>query len=184
MLAEGLIIRRAEPADAAALAALGARTFADTFGADNSPDDLSAYLAGAYGAPQQRAEIDDPAVITLLVESNGRASSSLVAFGQVRRGAAPPCMTLPEPVEIWRFYVDRAWHGRGVAHALMDAMLEAGRQLGGASVWLSVWERNPRAIAFYTKCGFTTVGSKVFIVGTDHQTDCVMAREISFSPAV
>jgi hypothetical protein len=50
MLTAGLIIRRAEPRDAGALAALGARTFADTFGADNSPEDLRAYLAGAYQA--------------------------------------------------------------------------------------------------------------------------------------
>jgi len=87
-------------------------------------------------------------------------------------------------VEVWRFYVDRAWHGAGVARPLMDAALEAARELGAGSVWLSVWERNPRAIAFYTKCGFRDVGSKLFIVGSDRQTDRVMAREIDRSPAV
>jgi ribosomal protein S18 acetylase RimI-like enzyme len=180
MLAQGWSIRRAEPRDAAALAALGARTFADTFGADNTPDDLAAYLAGTYGAARQLEELANPNIITLLVEHQ----SALVAFAQVRRGPAPRCVTLPSPVEVWRFYVDRAWHGRGIAHALMNAALEAARELGGGAAWLSVWERNPRAIAFYTKCGFSDVGSKLFVVGSDHQTDRVMAREIELSPAV
>jgi diamine N-acetyltransferase len=66
----------------------------------------------------------------------------------------------------------------------MTAAVAAARELGGRSVWLSVWERNPRAIAFYTKSGFSDVGSKVFVVGSDHQTDRVMARNITHSPAV
>jgi GNAT superfamily N-acetyltransferase len=186
MLPDGLIIRRAEPGDAAALAAFGARTFAETFGADNSPEDLSAYLAGAYGEPQQRAEFADSGIVTLVVErrDEGSPRHGVVAFSQLRRGPAPPCVALPSPVELWRFYVDRVWHGRGVAHALMQVALDAGLELGGASVWLSVWERNPRAIVFYTKCGFSDVGSKVFMVGGDPQTDRVMARAIAHSPTV
>ena len=180
MLVPGLVIRRAGPADAASLAALGARTFADTFGADNSPEDLDAYLAGAYSERLQAAECANPAIITLVAEGD----RGLVAFTQLRRGPTPPCVTLPSPVEVWRFYVDRAWHGAGVARPLMDAALEAARELGAGSVWLSVWERNPRAIAFYTKCGFRDVGSKLFIVGSDPQTDRVMTREIDRSPAV
>ena len=189
MLAEGLMIRRAEPADAAALAAFGARTFTDAFGAGNTPDDLAAYLARAYGERQQLTQLADPHIVTLLVESrvpraDPRAADAFVAFSQVRRATAPPCVTFPSPVELWRFYVAREWHGQGVAPALMEATLEAGRELGGASIWLSVWQKNPRAIAFYAKSGFAVVGSAVFVVGSDHQSDHVMAREIAFSPAV
>jgi len=178
---EGLVIRRAEPQDAAALARLAERTFIETFGADNTPEDLRMHVGRSYGAQQQLAEIANGDIITLVVDA---PAGHLVAFSQVRRGPAPACMTLPLPVEIWRFYVDRRWHGRGVAPPLMQRALEAARELGGGSAWLSVWERNPRAIAFYTKCGFSDVGEKTFVVGTDHQTDRVMAREIPISPAV
>lgn len=180
MLTGGLIIRQAEPRDAAALAAFGARTFFDAFGADNRPEDMTAYLAGAYGVQQQLSEVENPDIATLLVEQEG----GLVAFSQIRRGPAPPCVTLPAPVEVWRFYVDRAWHGRGVAPALMTSALESARALGGASAWLSVWERNPRAIAFYTKLGFRDVGSRMFLVGSDPQKDRVMAREIGRASSV
>ena len=182
MLADGLIIRRGRAGDAAALAAFAARTFAEAFGADNTPDDMHAYLAGAYSESRQLAELANPDIVTLL--AGGDERQPLVAFAQVRRAPAPRCVTLPSPVEVWRFYVDSAWHGRGLAGALMDRALAAGCELGGASVWLSVWERNPRAIAFYAKCGFRDLGTKLFIVGSDHQTDRVMAREITLSPTV
>ena len=46
-------------------------------------------------------------------------------------------------------------------------------------MWLGVWERNPRAIAFYLKAGFVQVGSHVFMVGSDRQTDWVLVSPLS-----
>jgi GNAT superfamily N-acetyltransferase len=82
-------------------------------------------------------------------------------------------------VELLRFYVDPRWHGRGVAQLLMQHVREAARKLGAHDLWLSVWERNPRAMAFYTKSGFRDVGSKDFFVGTDRQSDRVMVAHLA-----
>ena len=163
-------IRRVIPAEATALAELAARTFAETFGPDNRPEDMAAHLASAYGARQQTEELIDPDVITLVAESEGQ----WMAYAQVRRFPAPPCVTGESPVEIRRFYVDSPWHGRGIARPLMTAAQEAARELGGRTLWLSVWERNPRAIAFYEKCGFRPVGEQDFWVGSDRQTDLIL----------
>jgi diamine N-acetyltransferase len=46
-------MRRANPDDANLLAELGARTFKDTFGADNTKEDMTAYVAAAFN-PAQR----------------------------------------------------------------------------------------------------------------------------------
>ena len=165
-------IRRAVPEDAPVVAELAARTFADWFGADNRAEDMAAHLARSYGEAQQRRELEDRDWVTLLAEADGRA----IAYAQVRRGPAPACVDGAAPVEIARFYVDRTFHGRGIAQALMAAALGAARELGGESVWLGVWERNPRAIAFYAKCGFRDCGSQPFLVGSDLQTDRVMVR--------
>jgi GNAT superfamily N-acetyltransferase len=165
-----LQIRRAVPADAAALAEFAARMFAEAFGPDNRPEDLAAYLASTYGVRQQTAELLDPEVITLIAESGGRWAG----FAQVRRSPAPPCVTGESPVELQRFFVDRSWHGRGIAAPFMAAAQEAARELGGRTLWLSVWEKNPRAIAFYAKCGFRNEGEKDYWVGTDCQRDFVL----------
>lgn len=160
-----MILRRASASDAAALAELAARTFADTFAAQNRPEDIEAYLAKTYGEALQRREIEDPAIVTLLVEDDG----ALVAFAQLRRSNAKQGQ-----VELARFYVHGAHHGRGIAQRLMDATVGAARELGGATLWLGVWEHNARAIRFYEKCGFRDAGSQPFLLGSDLQTDRVM----------
>ena len=52
------------------------------------------------------------------------------------------------------------------------------RQIGGRDFWLGVWERNPRAIAFYGKSGFIEVGSHVFMDGSDAQRDLVLVSPL------
>ena len=163
-----MILRRATVDDAATLAELGRRTFDETFAPDNDPADIAAFLAATYGETQQRRELENASLVTLLVEADGEA----IAFAQLRRAAAP---AEANAVEIVRFYVDRPWHGRGVAQRLMaEAKRIAREELGAAAVWLAVWERNPRAIAFYEKCGFRDAGSQPFLLGSDLQTDRVM----------
>jgi ribosomal protein S18 acetylase RimI-like enzyme len=166
-------IRNATIDDAAALAEIAERTFRDTFAKDNTPEDLEAYVASAYGESLQHRELDDPETLVLLGESE---DGTLVAYTQMRRVRSPH-----GEVEIARFYVDRTYHGQGLAQQLMNAAVDAARGLGATTLWLGVWERNLRAIAFYVKCGFRDVGSQPFLVGSDLQTDRVMARVISSS---
>ena len=160
-----MILRRAVTADAAALAELAARTFSDTFAPHNTAEDMAAFLAKAYGEAQQRREIEDPSTITLLAEDGG----ALVGFAQLRRTESPH-----GEIEIARLYVDRDQHGRGVAQTLMQASIDVARELGAATVWLGVWERNARAIRFYEKCGFVDTGAQPFLLGSDLQTDRIM----------
>jgi diamine N-acetyltransferase len=171
---EAIKLRRGRPEDAAMVAEFAARMFDEAFGADNDPADLARHLATAFGAVQQESELRDVRYRTLLMEdTHGR----LCAFAQVRQTQPPACVSGANPVELYRCYVDRSWHGRGVARQLMDGVFEAARELEGRSLWLSVWERNPRAIRFYEKCGFRTAGSTTFVVGTDSQRDLVMVAD-------
>ena len=85
-------------------------------------------------------------------------------------------MVAEVPGEIQRLYVARDYHGRGVAHDLMKACLDEMTRHGSDVVWLGVWERNPRAIAFYRKFGFKEAGHHVFAPGNDPQRDVVMVR--------
>jgi ribosomal protein S18 acetylase RimI-like enzyme len=173
-----VIVRPAVSADAARLAEFGARLFLETFGADNTPEDMAIYLGRTYGAAQQTAELDDPAMTTIVAEADGL----LAGYAQMRAGPAPESVEGHPPIELLRFYVDRAWQGRGLARTLMRAVDDEAARRGAAVLWLAVWERNGRAKAFYRKCGFDDVGSKVFVLGTDRQTDRVMARPLRSYP--
>ncbi len=65
----------------------------------------------------------------------------------------------------------------------MAAVADAARVSGARTLWLGVWEHNPRAIAFYRKCGFEDVGTQVFVLGADHQRDLVLARPLGWARA-
>jgi diamine N-acetyltransferase len=167
-------VRRAQPADAAALASFAARTFRETFEADNTPENMALYLEANYGAERQAAEIRDAGVVTLLAEDGRR----LAGYSQLREGPAPDCVPGAAPIEIRRFYVDHDWQGKGVAQSLMMASIETAIERGARTVWLAVWERNLRAQAFYRKCGFEDCGAQDFMLGRDRQTDRVMVRAL------
>jgi ribosomal protein S18 acetylase RimI-like enzyme len=171
------IFRRGTPADATALAEFGTRTFVETFGSDNEESHLAAYIADAYGLAQQTKELSDPDQRTILIEKDG----ALAGYAQLRRKEPPPCVTGQEPVEIARFYVDKPHHGAGLARRLMDAARDAAREMGGRTIWLGVWERNPRAISFYEKVGFRDAGAADFFVGPDRQTDRIMVIALPVS---
>ncbi|MEO5821562.1 MAG: GNAT family N-acetyltransferase [Vicinamibacteraceae bacterium] len=167
-------IRRGTAEDAAALAAFAARTFAETFATDCTPEDMQAHLAQSYGVDRQGAELTDPHVVTLLAEQDGR----LVGYAQLRNAPPPVSVVAPDVHELHRFYVDRPSQGAGVAQRLMAAVQDAAREAGARHLWLGVWEHNARALRFYAKCGFVDVGSHVFVLGGDRQTDRVMLAPV------
>ena len=191
-----MIVRRAVAEDAAPLAALALKTFNDTFAPFNREEDMLAYTSVTYGQPYQLREIENPNLITLVVEvppaeheggtssvasrpptqvpGDARDDNGLAAYAQIRRSPGAP----HGDVEIARFYVDQAYHGRGIAQTLMAAVESHARALGATRLWLGVWERNFRAQAFYRKFGFEKVGEHPFLLGTDLQTDWDMAREL------
>ncbi len=173
-VAKPLLIRAGVEADAPTLAAFAARTFRETFGSQNRPEDLHAHLNKAFGVAQQSAELKNPNMVTLLAYHD----EILVAFAQVFRNDPPPGILIERAVEVHRFYVDRPAHGKGVAQQLMRAVHAAARAFDGRTLWLGVWERNPRAIAFYRKAGFVDRGSHDFFVGTDRQTDRVLVAPV------
>lgn len=169
-----LTIRKADACDAKHLARLAERTFRDTFGALNTAEDMDLYCRNSFSEVIQAGEISDPNMMTLLGEEEGRQ----VGFTQLRWDDAPICVAARSPGEIRRFYVVRERHGKGIAHVLMAAGLEEMRRHESDVVWLGVWERTPRAIAFYRKFGFKEVGDHAFPMGRDPQRDIVMVRSV------
>ena len=110
-----VVVRPAGPADAAWLAALAERTFRETYSAENTPENMERYVTEHFGPARQEAELRDPRMSTLVAEVDGQAAG----YAQLARSEPPAPVTRPAPVEIVRFYVDRPWHGQGVAQTLM-----------------------------------------------------------------
>lgn len=168
----GLTIRRGTPADALLLSELGTVTFSETFAADNTTEDMAAYIATAFSVEQQTRELEDPASIFLIAEVDGSAAG----YARLYAGEPEKGVEGTKPIELVRLYVSREWLGRGIGAELMRACIDEAHQAGHDSVWLGVWERNIRAQAFYRKWNFRSVGEHMFRLGADLQRDLVMER--------
>lgn len=167
-------IRRAAPADATVLTSVAEQSFRDAYTGISSLADIDAYCAEAYQPDIQRREILDSGWVTSLAECEGR----LIGFVQIRLHSPNACIPDPGPAEINRIYLMQSWQGKGVADQLLEHSLQALMAGGTRWVWLGVWERNPRAIAFYRKYLFSEMGEQNFQLGSDIQRDLVMARNL------
>src|SRR5579859_859417 len=185
-------IRHGTPGDSALLAEIGARAFADTFGPDNTPENMAAYLAESFSPARQAAELAEPGSLFLIAEAAGETA------GYARLHAGPPPASAlsgaavaaagaaasgQRPIEIVRFYALPGWVGRGVGAALMAACLAEAERLGADTIWLDVWEHNPRAREFYARWGFAEVGTQTFVLGDDRQRDILMQRPVKLAAA-
>jgi GNAT superfamily N-acetyltransferase len=167
-------VRYATAADNTLLAELGARTFHDTFSADNTPEDMTAYLATSFSPEKQAAELVDPASVFLIAEVEGVT----VGFARLKEGQPSAGITGLRPIEMVRMYACKEWIGHGVGATLIKACLNEAEKRGCDTIWLDVWEHNPRARAFYRKWGFLEVGTQIFQLGDDLQNDLLMQRPV------
>jgi len=167
-------IRMATAADAEMLTELAWRTFHDAFASMNTRETIEAYMSQAFNMRQLSSELADPCATFLIAEIEGTP----VGYVKLLAGDAPDCVKGDAPVEIVRFYVDRQFHGGGVARTLMQACLHHAKRSGHQTIFLGVWEHNSRAIAFYRKWEFEIVGSHVFQMGDEAQNDFWMERRL------
>jgi ribosomal protein S18 acetylase RimI-like enzyme len=161
------IIRRVTPADAEALAAIGAATFAETFGHLYPHEDLEAFLADAYGLARTQRDLADPAKAAWLVEARGE----VVGYAQAGPCELPHPDVTPACGELKRFYFVERWQNRGLGGRLFDAVMAWLLAPGPRDIWIGVWSENHGAQRFYRRQGFEKVGEYGFKVGrtVDHE---------------
>ena len=168
------LLRPALPGDAPALAALAARAFRDTFASNYSKEDLQAFLDSAYAVPKIRRELEDPAYHCFVAER----PQALVGYALLQNGAVEPGIDGPDPIELQRIYVLQETLGSGLGQALLEACVAKANALGRRTLWLGVWEHNPRAQAFYRRNGFVEVGAHTFKVGSVEDRDLLFQKSL------
>jgi diamine N-acetyltransferase len=171
----GITIRKATNADQPLLSEMGARMFADTFSADNTHEDMTAYLASSFNATKQNEELTSPSSVFYIAEIN----HNLVGYVRLVDGSEVDCVKAVHPMELVRIYSAKEWIGHGIGAALMNQAVKHAAELGCDVIWLDVWEKNTRAIRFYQKWGYVIVGDQSFQLGSDSQHDFIMSRPVA-----
>ncbi|MGB5745435.1 MAG: GNAT family N-acetyltransferase [Desulfobacterales bacterium] len=167
-------IRLAGPMDADLLAELGRSSFYEAFSEQTNPQDMEDHLQKAFEVDEIRRQIDNDQTLFLIAEVNSFAAG----YAYLNPDAPPDCLRDPNPIQLVRLYLRKDYYGRNIGNSLMKACLEMARSRGFQAVWLSSWELNHRANAFYKKWEFEVVSLAKFTVGSDVQNDFIFARKI------
>ncbi len=169
-----ILIRRCTLEDLADLQSLAYQTYDETFRPANEPENIDAYLKAAFETSRLEGELLDPNSSFYFLYKDGTLSGYL----KLNEKEAQTDFRDEDWLEIERIYVKQEFQGLGLGKLLIAKGLEIAREKEKPAVWLGVWEKNEKAIAFYTRMGFRRVGTHDFYLGSDRQTDYLMKLDL------
>ena len=170
------IIRKAHRQDAELLVELGKRTFREAFAAQNSPEDMATHLRATFSLDNIKTQLDNKDTLYLISDFQAEP----VGYAYLYPTQTPAAIKDPIAIQLIRFYLLEKCYGLGVGNTLMQSCLAESSARGYRAVWLSSWELNGRANAFYRKWQFKVVGRQKFVVGSDVQNDFIFRRDLEW----
>lgn len=172
--AGSLALRRALPADAPALALVGAATFLESYAHLLPAADILAHVARQHTVAVYARWLQDARCGCWIAEHLPGAAPVGYLI------ATPPDLPLADvderDWEIRRIYLLHRFQGAGLGRELMAQALAAARVAARRRVLLGVYSRNEAALKFYAGLGFRRVGTRSFRVGSNDYHDFILER--------
>jgi ribosomal protein S18 acetylase RimI-like enzyme len=153
---------------------IGQETFYETFASDNSEEDMQKYLSESFSDNKVKEELSNKDSLFFIAWED----NDPIGYLKVNVGNAQTELQDPLALEIERIYVKATHHGKRIGQLLYDQAIEIAQQTNKKSIWLGVWEKNPKAIRFYEKNGFVAFDKHIFKMGADEQTDIMMRKTL------
>ncbi|WP_147803943.1 GNAT family N-acetyltransferase [Alkalicoccus halolimnae] len=157
------------------LEAISRETFDETFREQNKPEHMQAYMNQAFNREKLEKETRDSGSRFYFIESDGETAGYL----KINKDGAQTEEMGEASLEIERIYIKKAYQQYGLGKNLLQLAIDKARENSKKKVWLGVWEKNERAIAFYRKRGFIETGAHAFYMGDEEQTDLIMVKTLT-----
>jgi diamine N-acetyltransferase len=168
-------IRRATPADAAALSVLGGATFLHAFAHDHPGEGLVTHITRSHSADYYADHLARSDETTWIVETPLGAP---VGYAML----TPPEIehpSDPEDLELKRLYLLGPWQSGGWGSRLIEAVESEARARGARRLFLCVYPQNHGARRFYARKGFAdTGGRQTFMVGDVAFEDMIWVKPL------
>jgi len=175
MFSESVTIRPVEEFEIEYLHELSQSTFLHAFSNQNKVSDMELYFTEAYSLAHIRSEYENPNSQFFFAEYN----SEIIGYLKVNQKEAQTDRQLKDALEIQRIYIVSKFQGMKVGALFLEFAIELAREKNLSQIWLGVWEKNLRAIAFYTRYGFKAFSKHEFMLGRDLQFDIMMKFELA-----
>lgn len=175
MNSPGFELRAASPSDTVTIAALSVQVFLDTYATQGVGPDLAREAFTEYSAEAFARRLDEPDRAFILAE----AGAGLLGYAEVL------LLPLIAPAAQWsgaelvRLYVQPAAQRLGIGRALLENTAQAVLAANIPAVWLTVWDGNDNARAFYARMGYADVGATTYSLQGHTYANRVFAKQLA-----
>ena len=159
------------------IAVFSQETFLAAFGPANKPENMDKFMKLQFSRKMLENQVGEPGNYFFLAEEDGQ----LLGYVRLVDSRSPDQLAGNSCIEIARIYAAPNVIGKGVGKQLMQASIDFARSLQKEVIWLGVWENNQHAIDFNKKWGFEKLGTQVFMLGDEAQTDWLMKKKVEIS---
>ncbi|RZL30005.1 MAG: GNAT family N-acetyltransferase, partial [Pedobacter sp.] len=135
-------------------------------------DVIEAYLQTSFNVDKVKSELNNEHSQFFMAWDEEDA----IGYLKVNFTDAQTELQEEDSLEIERIYVLADYHGKKIGQLLYDKAIEIAIENQKKSIWLGVWEENPKAIRFYEKNGFVPFSKHIFKMGDEEQTDLMMRK--------
>ena len=167
-------IRPGSARDAVTIAALATQVFLDTYATKGVRPDLAREALREYSAQAFCDRLAEPGR-SFAVASR---EDAVVGFAEV---LCSPCISPVADLsgaELVRLYVQPRWQRTGVGRALLVEAERLARLSSLQSLWLTAWDGNARALAFYARMGYADAGATTFSIEGNTYGNRVFAKKL------
>ena len=169
-------IIRAIPKDAKIISYLGRITFKESFGhLFGDQNDLLVYLEKTFSETKIYGSLQKEENVYWIAYWNDLP----VGYAKLKLHSPSKFIDSVNTCQLQKIYVLKDYLSMKIGHQLQEILLQDAQLKGFETIWLSVWVGNDRAIKFYQRNHFQSVGNHLFSIGKENFEFLVMNRELN-----
>ena len=167
-------VKEATVNDAEVISKLSTETFIETYSWYNTPENMRDYTQKHFSVEQTKKDFSEASTFFFLAYLN----DEVIGYAKLRVFEHPEELKGERHIEIERIYVQKKHQDKKAGYAIITNCINFAQAKKYQVIWLGVWEKNLKALDFYTRVGFEKFGLHTFLVGNDAQTDYLMKFDL------
>jgi ribosomal protein S18 acetylase RimI-like enzyme len=169
-----IIYRKAQLSDSKKLSILYKAVYIQTYGIEGVSDEFANFITKQFAVDRLEQLMKQQPDNLIVAEYKG----NLVGVAEVEMDKKSPVGDIVAP-ELNKLYILDWFCGKGVGTGLLKHAEDMVRAKGISQIWLWVLVSNDRAISFYKKHGYKTIGNAPFQMEVNRYDNYVMVKELN-----
>ena len=168
-----IVYRKAQLSDSIKLSVLYKQVYIQTYGIEGVSDEFANFITKQFSIERLEELItkNSDCLVVAVYKNN------LIGVAEIEFDKKSHAGGIIAP-ELNKLYILEWFCGKGVGFRLLEEAEKIVVALGISQMWLWVLETNMRAIAFYEKNGYKTIGNASFKMETNTYENKVMLKNL------